>query len=122
MSDDQNEGQPENSGSRLAQMFGYVTPEDRSKWQQQRTQNQGRVSATKKGAKSTLGSMMEFGERNMRSKLDAAHRVAAQKKFDETHSKTTTRHADPRTRSIIETVDYSENDTRQSIDSDMEIE
>lgn len=120
MSEEQIEDQQQ-SGSRLAQMFGYVTPEDRSRWQQQRSQNQKRVSASKKGAKSTLGSMMEFVERDVSSKLNAAHRVAAQKEFEEGNNKSTSSRYDPETRSIVETVKYSEIDDRPTIEADMEI-
>ena len=108
-------------GSRLARMFGYVTPEDRSKWEQQRAQNRRHVSAAKKGVKSTLASMIEFGERNIGSKLDAAHRVAAQKRFEESHDRIVSKHRDPRTRSIVETVDYKRTDDRQEIEPDLEM-
>jgi hypothetical protein len=122
MSDEkQPEVQETRYGSRLARMFGYVTPEDRSNWEQQRAQNRSHVSAAKKGVKSALGSMMEFGERNIGSKLDAAHRVAAQKHFEESHDRIVSKHRDPRTRSIVETVDYQRTDDREEIEPDLEM-
>lgn len=122
MSDDQQVEQPERYGSSLAQMFGYVTPEDRGKWAQQRAQNKPRVNAVRQGVKSGMSALMEFGDRNIRGKLDAAHRVAAQQQFDETHDKITSRRRDPGTRSIIETVDYEPKDNRETIEPDLDLE
>ncbi|MFI9629311.1 hypothetical protein [Streptomyces sp. NPDC052042] len=121
MSNGQYAEQQPRYGSRFAQMFGYVTPEDRGRWEQQRAQNSKRVSALKQGAKSTGGAMMEFGQRNMDSKLAAAHRVAQQQQFDESHDKIVTKRRDPKTRSIIETVDYEHKDGRQEIEPDFEL-
>lgn len=113
--------QQERYGSRLAQMFGYITPEDRSRWEQQRAQNKSTVNATKQGAKSSVGSMMEFGDRNINAKLNAAHRIADQQRFDESHEKIVNTRRDPKTRSIIESVDYEYKDDRDSIDPDFEL-
>ncbi|MFM9539913.1 hypothetical protein [Streptomyces turgidiscabies] len=121
MSQDQNEGQQVRFGSRFARMFGYVTPDDRSRWKQQRAQNQPNVSATKQGTKALLGSMMEFGERNIGAKLDAAHRVAAQRRFEESHDKVVNQRRDPNTRNIIESVAYEPRDDREEIEPDLEL-
>ncbi|MFB7597572.1 hypothetical protein [Streptomyces sp. NPDC056160] len=121
MSQEQNEGQQVRFGSRFARMFGYVTPEDRSRWEQQRAQNKPHVNATKQGAKSALGSMMEFGERNIGAKLDAAHRVAAQQRFEQSHNKVVNQRRDPNTRNIIESVDYEPKDDREEIEPDLEL-
>ncbi|MDX2545868.1 hypothetical protein ACOT81_38050 [Streptomyces sp. WI04-05B] len=121
MSQEQNEGQQVRFGSRFARMFGYVTPDDRSRWKQQRAQNQPNVSATKQGTKALLGSMMEFGERNIGAKLDAAHRVAAQRRFEESHDKVVNQRRDPNTRNIIESVDYEPRDDREEIEPDLEL-
>ncbi|KOT57097.1 MULTISPECIES: hypothetical protein [Streptomyces] len=120
MSQEQNEGQQVRFGSRFARMFGYVTPEDRSRWEQQRAQNKPNVNAAKQGVKSLLGSMVEFGDRNIGAKLDAAHRVAAQRRFEESHNKIVTQHRDPNTRSIIESVGYEPKDDREEIEPDLE--
>ncbi|MFE6939673.1 hypothetical protein [Streptomyces chartreusis] len=121
MAQEQNEGQQVRFGSRFARMFGYVTPEDRSRWEQQRAQNKPHVNAIKQGAKSALGSVMEFGERNIGAKLDAAHRVAAQQRFEESHDKVVKQRRDPNTRSIIESVDYEPKDNREEIEPDLEL-
>ena len=121
MSQEQNEGQQVRFGSRFARMFGYVTPDDRSRWKEQRAQNQPNVSATKQGTKALLGSMMEFGERNIGAKLDAAHRVAAQRRFEESHDKVVNQRRDPNTRNIIESVDYEPRDDREEIEPDLEL-
>lgn len=121
MSDDQQVEQQERYGSRLAQMFGYVTPEDRSRWEQQRAQNKPSVNAIKKGAKSAVSSMMEFGDRNINARLNAAHRIADQQRFEESHNRIVSTRRDPATRSIIESVDYEYKDDRESIEPDFEI-
>jgi hypothetical protein len=121
MNQEQNLGQEARYGSRLARMFGYVTPEDRSRWEQMRAQNEPNVSAAKQGAKSLLGSLMEFGDRNIGAKLDAAHRVAAQQRFDESHDKIVNKHRDSKTRNIIESVDYQPKDDREEIEPDLEL-
>ncbi|WP_405824614.1 hypothetical protein OG705_30200 [Streptomyces sp. NBC_00838] len=121
MSHEQNEEQQVRFGSGLARMFGYVTPEDRSRWAQQRAQNKPNINAIQQVAESMLGSMMEFGERNIGAKLDAAHRVAAQQKFDESHAKIVSKYRDPQTRSIIESVDYASKDDREGIEQDLEL-
>ncbi|MCJ0875189.1 hypothetical protein [Streptomyces sp. AP-93] len=121
MSQERNERQQVRFGSRFARMFGYVTPEDRSRWEQQRAQNKPNVNAIKQGAKSSLGSMMEFGERNIGAKLDAAHRVAAQRRFEESHNKVVNQRRDPNTRNIIESVDYEPKDDREEIEADLEV-
>jgi hypothetical protein len=121
MSQEQGEGQQVRFGSRFARMFGYVTPEDRSRWEQQRAQNKPHVSALRQGATSALSSMMEFGERNIGAKLDAAHRVAAQQRFEESHDKVVNHRRDPNTRSIIESVDYEPRSDREGIEPDLEI-
>ncbi|MFD7668093.1 hypothetical protein [Streptomyces sp. NPDC059788] len=120
MSQEQNEGQQVRYGSRFARMFGYVTPEDRSRWEQQRAQNKPNIGAIKQGAKSLLGSMVEFGDRNIGAKLDAAHRVAAQQRFEESHNKIVNQYRDPNTRSIIESVGYEPKDDREEIEPDLE--
>lgn len=120
MSEDQQVAQQERYGSRLAHMFGYVTPEDRSRWEQQRAQNKPNINAAKQGAKSSVSSMMEFGDRNINAKLNAAHRIADQQRFDESHDKIVNTRRDPKTRSIIETVDYEYKDDREAIEPDIE--
>ncbi|NEA20736.1 hypothetical protein [Streptomyces halstedii] len=121
MSQEQNEDQQVRFGSRFARMFGYVTVEDRSRWEQQRAQNKPHVNALKLGATTALGSMVEFGERNVGATLDAAHRVAAQHRFEESHNRVVNQRRDPHTRSIIESVDYEPRDDREEIEPDLEL-
>jgi hypothetical protein len=121
MSDQNVETQAERFGSKFAQMFGYVTPEDRGKWEQQRAQNKKSVSALKQAAKMSSGSMMDFGERNINARLTAAHRVVEQTQFDETHTKTTTSRVDPKTQSITESYGYSaKEESENSLEPDFE--
>ncbi|MEV0443602.1 hypothetical protein AB0I84_18855 [Streptomyces spectabilis] len=121
MGQEQNEGPQTRFGSRFARMFGYVTPEDRSRWEQMRAQNTPHVNATKQGAKVLLSSMAEFGERNIGAKLDAAHRVAAQRQFEESHDKIVNQRRDPNTRNIIQSVGYEPKDDREEIDPELEL-
>ncbi|MET9656349.1 MULTISPECIES: hypothetical protein [unclassified Streptomyces] len=121
MSREQHEEQQTRYGSHFARMFGYVTAEDRSRWEQTRAQNQKHINAAVEATKSSLGSMLDFGERIVGAKLDAAHRVAAQQGFEESHDKIVSEHRDPRTRSITETVDYEPKDDREEIEPDLEL-
>ncbi|WP_328791466.1 hypothetical protein [Streptomyces sp. NBC_00273] len=120
MDQEQNEGQQVRYGSRFARMFGYVTPEDRSRWEQQRAQNKPNVSAIKRGMMSALSSMMEFGQRSIGATLDAADRVATQQRFGDSHDKVVSRRRDPNARTIIESVDYEPEDDREGIEPDLE--
>ncbi|MDT8913579.1 hypothetical protein [Amycolatopsis sp. PS_44_ISF1] len=104
MSDEQH--QQDRYGSRLAGMFGYVTPDDQARWAQQRAQNTPRVSAIRQAAQSSVDSALEFASMNVHARLDAAHRVVAQREFEESHARVIGTRRDPATRSIIETVDY----------------
>lgn len=100
-------------GSKLAGMFGMVTSEDRSKWEQQRNQNASGVSATKKAMQASSSAVVDFGDKVMHAKLDAAHRVSAQQGFDESHNKVVNRYRDPKTHSIVEEVDYTPRDPQE---------
>lgn len=119
----QQEGEEQQAGygSNFARMFGYVTPEDRSRWEQQRAQNKPNVNVIKLGVTSAVDSMLEFGDKHIQASLEAAHRVAAQRQFDEAHDKVVNMRQDPKTRSIIETVDYETRDHRQEIEPDFEL-
>ena len=119
--DQQTEGQQVRYGSGFARMFGYVTHEDRSRWEQQRAQNQPKVNAIKQGVRSSVDAMLEFADKNIHAKLDAAHRVVAQQRFDVSHDKIVNKRRDPTTQSIIETVDYEPKDDRETIEPDLEL-
>lgn len=106
-------------GSRLARMFGYIRPEDRTRWEQERAQNKKNVSAARHGMKSGVGSMMDFGRRNVDSKLNAVHRMHEQQIFDEGHDKKLTQHLDPHSQSIVESVHYTEKDDSDDIEPDL---
>ncbi|QXV57388.1 hypothetical protein [Amycolatopsis sp. TNS106] len=122
MTNDQLADQQHSSyGSSFARMFGYVTPEDRNRWEQQREQNRPRVNAAKLAMKASVASTLEFGERTVHARLDAAHRVAAQREFDTAHNKAVRKRRDPGSQSIIETVDYEPKDQRSTLDPDLEL-
>ena len=118
MDDQQDGAHQERYGSRFAQMFGFITAEDRARWEQARAMERPKVNLAKRAMKSGADSMMDFGQQNMRGTLDAAHRVAAQQRFDEEHNKITTRHRDPETQSIVESVDYEHKDAREKLDTE----
>ncbi|WP_030895957.1 hypothetical protein [Streptomyces sp. NRRL F-5053] len=121
MNDGQRAEQSERYGSRFARLFGYVTPDDHSRWLQQREQNRPNVSSAKRALKAGADSMLDFGTMNMQATLNAAHRVAAQRQFDESHNKIIHWSRDPQTRSITETVDYEPKDAREEIEPDYEL-
>lgn len=100
------------AGSLFGGMLGIVTPTDKQRWEQQRAQNAPSVGVFRQALAKGLEAMVEFGEHNLRSGLDAAHRVTAQQRFDESHAKIIGSFTDPRTRSIVETVDYETVDDR----------
>lgn len=92
--------------------FGYVTPEDRAKWDQARSdraRNQHR-SAASEFVKSSMSAMSELNREGIQASLRAAHQVAAQ---EERKRDTETR----RTIVQVETVDILERDSRTPIDT-----
>lgn len=120
---EQPEQRQETQGSKFAEMFGVVTPEDRTKWDQQRHAMQARSKqgSMKTYSKSSLGSMLEFGETNMKAKLSAAHRTLSQRELEEDHTRTVTRGRDGQL--ITEMVSYEDKDDRTMIgDDDPEME
>lgn len=104
------------SESSLASMFGFVTDEDRARWEQRRQANAKNVSGVRQAVSSGLGSLVHALERNVTSELRAAHQVAAQEQFEESNVKTTTKRWDSRKQSIVETVDYSPKDDERHMD------
>lgn len=119
------EQRQETHGSKFAEMFGFITPEDRSKWDQQRQSAKARdkQSAMKTYSKSSLGSMLEFGETNLKAKLSASHKVLAQRDFEEGHDAKIQRGKDGQL--ITETVSYEKNDDREVLgeeDSEFEMD
>ncbi|WP_181273667.1 hypothetical protein [Brevibacterium oceani] len=111
------EAEEERYGSRFAQMFGFVTPEDRQRWQQARAQNKKHVSSTKSVMKSGVGSMMEFGDKNMGAKLNAAHRMAEQEVFETSHNKETQRTVGQDGR-VVESVAYTDKEDSAELEAD----
>lgn len=108
----------EQQGSRLAEMFGFVTPEDRAKWDQQRRAAQVRdqTSVSKSYSKASLNSLLEFGETNVKARLSAAHRVLAQREFDEGHERKVRQGMEGQL--ITEAVSYESKDDRDLIGDD----
>lgn len=107
-------------GSRLGSMFGYVTPADQMQWAQARQMNQPKVSTAKKSAKAGLESLYSSLERKLTSQLRAADQVAAQARFEEENTRSTSKRWDSKTQSIVETVEFDPVDQRQPIDPDFD--
>lgn len=82
MSEDAMQQHNEPRGSKFAEMFGYVKPDDRARWDQQRQAMQRQPGAMRTGVKQSLSSMMEFGQTNVQARLQAAHRIKEQEAFD----------------------------------------
>lgn len=77
-------------GSRLERMFGYVTEEDRSKWQRDRAENAKKVGLSRDALKSSGGSMLEFSERNLNAQMHTEQQLARKVQFESTHDKVST--------------------------------
>lgn len=114
-------GRTEPQSSRLAGMFGFVTPQDRAQWEQTRQMNKPRVSAVKQGVKSSLDALMHTVDKKLTSQLRATDQVAAQEAFEETNTRSVNKRWDSKTQSIVETVDYEPLDDRQVIEPDFEL-
>ena len=98
-------------------MFGFVTPDDRARWQQSRQAAKHGTSASKKGAKSTVDTLIRSAERKITSKMRAADQITAQEEFEEANTKTTNKKWDAKSQSIVETVDYSPKDGRSEFEA-----
>ncbi|MFG1858903.1 hypothetical protein ACGFJT_44210 [Actinomadura geliboluensis] len=98
------------SASQLSLGFGFVTPEDRARWEQARRYSQ-RKSAAKEMIASSLEAALELGQQGIQAKLRAAYQVEAEQQQE--RSRTTTR-------TITEVVDFEDRDDRQEIDPSFE--
>lgn len=101
--------------SEIALGFGFVTPDDRAKWDQARHyQQQDRPrSAAAEFVKSSMTAASEVGRERIQARLRAAHQVAAQEERDQTKE---TR----RTITQVETVDIQERDGRDRLEEGFE--
>ncbi|WP_026927950.1 hypothetical protein [Granulicoccus phenolivorans] len=106
------------SGSRLARMFGYVTPEDRARWEQQRHEQEPALTQLRAAAAASLGALLEWHQTVTGSRFDAEQRTASQARFESSYARTSTRTRDPRTRSITEVVGFTAVDHRPRLEPD----
>ncbi|WP_026820058.1 hypothetical protein [Arthrobacter castelli] len=96
----------------MARGFGFITAEDRAKWDQARQQQAPKhVSALKEMMTSAASSASEVGQQKLQARLKAAEQVEEQEKREQSR---TTR------RTINETVDYADRDDRKTLDTGME--
>ncbi|MFC4048382.1 hypothetical protein ACFOY4_01690 [Actinomadura syzygii] len=98
------------TASQLADCFGFVTPEDRARWEQARQYSQPRVSAAREMITSSLEAAAELAQQGIQAKLRAAYQVEAQQKE---RSRTTAR-------TVTEVVDFEDRDDRREIDQTFE--
>ena len=98
--------------SEIAFGFGFVTPEDRARWDQARQyQQEGRPrSAATEFVTSSIAAASELGREGIQAKLRAAHQVAAQDQTKQTR----------RTITQVETIDVQERDGRDRLDEGFE--
>lgn len=107
--------------SGMGSMFGYVTAEDKQRWEAQRAAKQ-EAGAVRSSIKAFSNSMMQFSQQNIMAKLQAEHRIASQQAFDETHERTTTvSDGHGGEKEIIEKVNYeprkfNENGTEEAFE------
>lgn len=101
--------------SETALGFGFVTPDDRAKWDQARQyQQQDKTpTAAAQFIKSAIAAASEVGSEQNQARVRAAHQVAAQEERDQ--SKETRR-----TITHIETVDIQDRDLRHPLDEGFE--
>lgn len=109
-----------NHDQQMASMFGYKSQQQQQKWAQRRQARTERVSAAKSLMSSAGESLLQFSSRNIDAQLNAAHRVSAQREFEETHTRNVSRTRSGVDRSITETVSYSPKDDRTTLDADLE--
>lgn len=75
----------------ISQYFGYVSDEDRARWDAHRRRTPEKTPGIlKRGVKGAISSMTEFTSANMQAQLHAAHKVNASKVFDQTHDRVVT--------------------------------
>lgn len=109
MSTQQHGGYP--TPSAIAAGFGYVTPEDRAKWEQARAQGAPRQrSAVAEFVQSSVSAAGELAREGIQARLRAAHQVAAEEERDDTRTRV-------RRRTIVETenVNWVDRDDRRHI-------
>lgn len=108
--------------SRLASMFGYVTPQDRQQWESMRQANRPRVSAAKAGTKSAMSSLAHSMDRKLTSQMRAADQIAAKEHFEESNTREVTQRYDAKTQRIEEAVEWTPRDERAEIEPDFDFE
>lgn len=57
--------------------------EDRASWESQRARQRTRVSRVRQGLQAAGGALFDMADRATRSRMDAAHQVAARAAFDQ---------------------------------------
>ena len=109
-----------NYEAQMASMFGHKQQAQQEKWAARRKQRQERVSMTKAMITAASETMMQFASKNIDAQLNAAHRVAAQRDFDEASTREVTRVGSAGGKSIKETLSYSAKNESPSLDSEPE--
>jgi hypothetical protein len=95
----------------ISGLFGYVTDEDRERWDKMRERNKKDVSTARHMMEKSAGAAHQLARYGIQARLNAETQVAAR---DRNNQNTTTR---KQTRTITEeTVDYEPRDTRQTLD------
>lgn len=92
--------------NQIAEAFGIVTPEDKARWEQMDRATAPDRSAGREAVAGALESVGEVGRHSMQSRLRAAHQVDAEQQQ---------RGRETRVRTITETVDFVDRDTRRTI-------
>lgn len=107
-------------GSRLASMFGYVTPEDRQKWEQMRQANKPRVGAAKAGTKAAMNALMHSMDKKLTSQMRAADQISAKESFEENNTRSVSQRYNAKTQRIEETVEWTPRDERSDLEPDFD--
>lgn len=120
MSEIEEQPQPvEEYGGMMASMFGFVTDEDRQKWNNQRQADANRKEKSKKGSSKSMNNMYQTLQR----KQGAMERVVTQADFEQANVKATQMHYNAETQKLEETVEWKPtvSDQTQELHSDFDL-
>lgn len=91
----------------VSQVFGYVTDEDRERWDRARAKNTREAGTAKHMMKSSAAVAYQLASYGIQAQLNAETQVAARDRNNQNRTKV---------RTITETVDYQPRDDRHRLD------
>lgn len=105
------EGTPQKAS--MLSGFGFVTPEDRMKWDQARSQlRKKNPSAAKEMVSSLFAGVSEIAQQGMQAQMRAAHQVHMQEQREGSRVE--------KVNTITQTVDFHDRDMRPTLDDELD--